>query len=92
MTEMVAYSYKRSLFLALNLLWHQWLMSQASEVKSYAEPRIINGQEVKWNSTRYQVSIRLEEIDRYFFGLGHLCGGSIVAHNAVLTSAHCIWK
>ena len=56
------------------------------------ESRIINGEQVNWNSTRYQVSIRLEQIDRYYFGTGHVCGGSIIARNVVLTAGHCVWK
>ncbi|TMW48339.1 hypothetical protein DOY81_006565 [Sarcophaga bullata] len=56
------------------------------------ESRIINGKQVNWNNTRYQVSIRLEQIDRYYFGTGHVCGGSIIARNVVLTAAHCVWN
>ena len=56
------------------------------------ESRIINGEPVNWSSTRYQVSIRLEQIDRYYFGTGHVCGGSIIARNVVLTAGHCVWK
>ncbi|KNC28397.1 Trypsin eta, partial [Lucilia cuprina] len=75
----------------LNLLTLSYLL-QGLVINADLESRVINGQEVKWNSTRYQVSVRLEQIDRYFFGLGHLCGGSIIGRNTILTSAHCIWN
>lgn len=59
---------------------------------STLESRIINGTEVTWSNTRYQVSVRLEPIDSLFYGSGHICGGSLVAKNVVLTASHCIWK
>ncbi|XP_065363211.1 trypsin-1-like [Calliphora vicina] len=82
----------RKCIISTNLICWLSLLLQGLEIQGNLESRIINGQEVKWNSTRYQVSIRLEDIDRYFFGVGHLCGGSIISRNAILTSAHCIWN
>ncbi|KAM7347486.1 trypsin eta-like [Cochliomyia hominivorax] len=75
-------------FLILTLISFLSLKVQAAKLDS----RIINGEEVKWNNTRYQVSIRLESLDRFIYGIGHLCGGSIIADNAILTAAHCIWN
>lgn len=75
----------------LNLLYSLSCLCQEIDLRSNIEDlRIINGQEVKWNGTRYQVSIRLEKLDRYFYGIGHWCGGTIIAHNAILTAGHCI--
>ncbi|XP_061393057.1 trypsin-1-like [Musca vetustissima] len=45
------------------------------------DSRIINGTEVTWNNTRYQVSIRMKVLDRVFFGIGHVCGGSLIGGN-----------
>lgn len=81
------------LLLVLNLLHSLSCLCQQDNVKSNVEDlRIINGQEAKWNSSRYQVSIRLERLDRYFYGLGHWCGGTIIAKNVILTAGHCIWE
>lgn len=68
------------------------VLARANALPSNVESRIINGTQVTWNSTRYQVSVRLEAVDRLFFGAGHLCGGALVASNVVLTASHCIWK
>ncbi|XP_073829374.1 trypsin-1-like [Musca autumnalis] len=68
------------------------LVTTIEAVPSQLESRIINGTEVNWNDTRYQVSVRIELIDRFFFGIGHICGGSLIAPNVVLTAAHCVWS
>ena len=53
------------------------------------DPRIINGTEASPNATRHQVSIRKRLNDGYFFGTGHICGGSLISENVVLCAAHC---
>lgn len=55
------------------------------------EPRIINGTEARVEDTKHLVSIRLKKYDRNF-GSGHICGGSLIAPNKVLTAAHCLYK
>ncbi|XP_075158862.1 trypsin eta-like [Haematobia irritans] len=76
---LIAYCCLLQMFMALNALPSTW------------ESRIINGSDVNWDDTRYQVSLRNKYIDDMFFGAGHLCGGTLVARNLVLTASHCIW-
>ncbi|TMW42922.1 hypothetical protein DOY81_011994 [Sarcophaga bullata] len=54
-------------------------------------PRIINGTEASAENTKFQVSIRLKRYDNTF-GNGHICGGTLVGLNKVLTAAHCLYN
>uniref|UniRef100_A0A8D2J0J2 Peptidase S1 domain-containing protein n=1 Tax=Varanus komodoensis TaxID=61221 RepID=A0A8D2J0J2_VARKO len=53
--------------------------------------RIVGGHDAQLGAWPWQVSLQI-----YRFGVGymHMCGGSIINHNSVLTAAHCIkkWK
>ncbi|XP_011185220.2 trypsin eta [Zeugodacus cucurbitae] len=51
--------------------------------------RIINGTVASFNATKHQVSIRRRLNDGYYFGTGHLCGGSLISSDVVLSAAHC---
>lgn len=54
--------------------------------------RIVGGKPALNNNTKHQVSLRLRAADNKEFGQGHLCGGSLINENTVLTAAHCLYK
>lgn len=54
------------------------------------EDRIIGGRTAAPGQFPYQVSLRCEAIDNGTIGwFGHICGGSIIGRNWIVTAAHC---
>lgn len=54
----------------------------ARPLKYFPQPRIVGGQNAKNNQFPYQISLRLNNY--------HICGGSIISKNYVITAAHCV--
>ncbi|XP_052900478.1 trypsin-2-like [Anopheles moucheti] len=61
-----------------------------SSVCAADESRIVGGSTVKEMEITYQVSVRSKSSDLRGFGRGHICGGSLITANKVLTAAHCL--
>ena len=51
--------------------------------------RVVNGEEATPNSWPWQISLRYRDypdVNAY----GHICGGSLIENDLVLTAAHCV--
>ena len=55
------------------------------------EERIVGGRAIDIETAKHQVSIRLKIRDLRSFGNGHLCGGSLITVQLVLSAAHCFF-
>ena len=61
---------------------HMVFFTDDSAKPLHLHTRIINGKNVKKHAWPYQVSLRLRG--------RHICGGSLIRRDWVLTAAHCI--
>ncbi|EDV32580.1 uncharacterized protein Dana_GF22084 [Drosophila ananassae] len=52
-------------------------------------PKVVGGYAVTINQVPYQVSIRRRSIHEKQYGLGHVCGGTIISQRVVCSAAHC---
>lgn len=51
-------------------------------LKFFPQPRIVGGRDAEINQFPYQISLRLYN--------QHICGGSIISKNYIITAAHCV--
>lgn len=74
---------KLQLNLLILLLSISGTWQQAAEQPTFTiGPRIVGGKRAKAGQFKHQVSVRHRGI--------HICGGSIISSNYVLTAAHCV--
>lgn len=66
------------------------LFSPSSSSSSFVIlPKVVGGYAVTINQVPYQVSIRRRSIHEKQYGLGHVCGGTIISQRVVCSAAHC---
>ena len=59
------------------------IMKPAQCGQRAAASRVVNGEEATPHSWPWQISLRYK-------AYGHICGGSLIKDNYVLTAAHCV--
>lgn len=52
--------------------------------------KVVGGFPAEQANTKHQVSIRRKSNDLASFGSGHMCGGSLINSQTILTAAHCL--
>lgn len=71
------------------------LLPPAKNAETFSLPnlRIVGGRPANQSETRHQISLRLKyrEVENGF-GYGHLCGGSLIGPDLIVTAAHCMYK
>ncbi|CAF1082995.1 unnamed protein product [Brachionus calyciflorus] len=80
-----------TLFMSVSVFSEDFLSCGKPSISNYNE-RIINGESALSNSWPWMVSIRqlVKSSDKETHY--HMCGGSIISPNLVLTSAHCVFS
>jgi len=79
-------------FLISVSLFATFSASTLPSAEKLRDPRIVGGQPATWENTRHQVSLRNKAAEEFWgFGYGHICGGSLISPNIVLTAAHCLY-
>ncbi|XP_063704907.1 trypsin alpha-3-like [Culicoides brevitarsis] len=69
------------------------LLQLPKETNFIPDLRIVGGRPANQSDTKHQVSLRLKSREVLNgFGYGHICGGSLIAPDLVLTAAHCMYK
>ncbi|XP_070137918.1 trypsin zeta isoform X3 [Drosophila bipectinata] len=63
--------------------------SVSSSSSFYIQPKVVGGYAVTINQVPYQVSIRRRSIHEKQYGMGHVCGGTIISQRVVCSAAHC---
>ena len=76
-------------FLIFFLLF-SFIAKSQSKPKIVPDPRATQGNSVESGYSKYVASIRLKYKFVIFFGINHVCGGSILSADKILTAAHCL--
>jgi len=71
------------LLLSIGGTWQQETETTTTEQSTFSiGPRIVGGKRARAGQFKHQVSVRHRG--------SHICGGSIISSNYVLTAAHCV--
>lgn len=74
------------IFLSLVIMF---IEPHAGQMDNETHASIVGGRDIKITDAPYQVSIRRRADHLYRFGLGHVCGGTVISQRMVCTAAHC---
>lgn len=82
--------YLKDVAMKLIIFFALFLKVSAAKLKNLS-PKIIGGRDAEENEFPYMVSIRRAELEIIFGEPYHICGGSIITTDKVLTASHCLF-
>lgn len=79
---------QRILLILLTLVT-MFIVPHEGQLDNETHAKIVGGRDIMIYDAPYQVSIRRRVAHLYKFGLGHVCGGTLISQRMVCTAAHC---